>query len=290
LGTKKENHFFRCIDKIVSRNIDKQLLDINDFKKASDNIVCQSLFGSNGENLCIFERIHYEFVNNKDVLKTDFYQEYKNHLHHSYQNAPECSLNYLVDKHQNDNYNIIDDQIPHWTGPFRFIISYLIPNLLSIILSFQDIRTTLINEFKSKYFDIYSKTSYLHYCVIEHIRMFNTININMQRTVNKDMKYHGMNLKSGDQIFILFSSILRNPDDFFDPDTFNPDRWSTKDIESQNMVFSVGPQQCPSINITPLYYKIIIHKLLTNFSYKGVEPKLKSKKIIYVNPYDIKFY
>ena len=82
------------------------------------------------------------------------------------------------------------------------------------------------------------------------------------------MSYYGMNLKSGDQIFILFSSILRNPDDFSDPDTFNPDRWSTKDIKSQNMVFGIGPQQCPSINITPLYYKIIIHRLLTNFIYK----------------------
>lgn len=290
LGTKEDNHFFKCIDKIVGQNIKKQLLSIDDFKEASNNIVCQSLFGSNGDNTCVFERIHYEFVNNKDVLKTDFYQEYKNLLHQSYQNAPKCSLNYLVDIYQNDNYNIIDDQIPHWTGPFRFIISYLVPNLLSIILSFQDIHNNLINEFSNKNFDINSKTSYLHYCVIEHIRMFNTININMQRTANKDMSYHGMNLKSGDQIFILFSSLLRNPDDFFDPDTFNPDRWSTKDIESQNMVFGIGPQKCPSINITPLYYKIIIHRLLTNFTYKNVVPKLKSKKIKYINSYDIKFH
>ena len=290
LGTKKDNHFFECIERIVGQNIKKQLLNIDNFKEASNNIVCQSLFGSNGDNICVLERIHYEFVNNKDVLKTDFYQEYKTHLHQSYQNAPECSLNYLVGKYQNDNYNIIDDQIPHWTGPFRFIISYLVPNLLSIILSFKDIHTNLMNEFKNKDFDINSKTSYLHYCVIEHIRMFNTININMQRTANKDMSYHGMNLKSGDQIFILFSSLLRNPEDFFDPDTFNPDRWSTKDIESQNMVFGIGPQQCPSINITPLYYKLIIHRLLTNFTYKGVEPKLKSRKIKYINSYEIKFY
>jgi len=120
--------------------------------------------------------------------------------------------------------------------------------------------------------------------------MFNTININMQRTANKTMKYNGMNLVKGDQIFILFSSILRDPNLFSKPDNFKPERWVNKDIESQNIVFSIGPQQCPSKNITPLYYKIIIHRLLTKFAYNSVEPKLKSKKITYINPYDIKFY
>lgn len=290
LGTKQTNHFFECINSIIEKNIVKQPLNISDFKVISSNIVCQSLFGSNGKNLCIFEKIHYEFINNKDVLKTKFYQDYKNHLHQSYKSAPKCSLNNLVNQYQNDSYNVIDDQIPHWTGPFRFIISYLIPNLLAIILNFKDIYQKLMFELKKKDFDINSKTSYLHYCVIEHIRMFNTININMQRTANKTMDYYGLKLNKGDQIFILFSSILRNSNDFSEPDTFNPDRWSNKDIKSQNMVFSVGPQQCPSINITPLYYKTIIQRLLTNFNYNGVEPKLTSKKINYINPYDIKFY
>lgn len=290
LGTKNENNFFDCINGIVNRHITKPLLTINDFKIASNNIVCQTLFGENGENLCIFEKIHYEFINNKDVLKTKFYQNYKNHLHKSYKKAPKCSLNYLVNNYQNNNYDVIDDQIPHWTGPFRFIISYLIPNLLCIILNFDDIKQKLMTEFKQKKFDIDSKHSYLHYCVIEHIRMFNTININMQRTANKTMKYNGLNLVKGDQIFILFSSILRDPKLFSEPDNFKPERWVNKDIESQNIVFSVGPQQCPSKNITPLYYKTIIYRLLTKFAYNGVEPKLKSKKITYINPYDIKFY
>ena len=35
----------------------------------------------------------------------------------------------------NDDIKVIDDQIPHWFGPFIFIISFLIPNLMCIILN-----------------------------------------------------------------------------------------------------------------------------------------------------------
>ena len=36
----------------------------------------------------------------------------------------------------------------------------------------------------------------------------NTINVNIQRTVNKTMIYNNIKFIKGDQIFILFSSIL----------------------------------------------------------------------------------
>ena len=37
--------------------------------------------------------------------------------------------------YKNNILNVIDDQIPHWFGPFIFIINYLIPNLLCIIVN-----------------------------------------------------------------------------------------------------------------------------------------------------------
>lgn len=289
LGTKKETPFFNCIEKIINQYIKTPLLTIDDFYRVSNNIVCHSIFGGNGKNLCVYENIHNQFINNDDVLNTEIYQKYINHLHTTYQEEPECSLAKYVNKYKNDKLDIIDDQIPHWAIPFRFIINYLIPNLLCIILNFEDIYTKLITEIRHPNFDINSKTSYLHYCIIEHIRVFSTININTQRTVNKTMNYHGMKLKKGDQLFMLFSSILRNSKDFPDPDTFKPNRWKNKDINSQDFVFGVGPQQCPSKKMTPIYYKQIIYHLLTKFNYKSVTPKLKNKKIYFINPYTISF-
>ena len=222
-------------------------------------------------------------------MNTDFYKKYKLDLHNSYNTSPSSSLLYYANLYKNDTLNIIDDQIPHWFGPFIFIINFLIPNLLCIIINFEDIYQKLLNEINNNNFDIFANNTYLHYCVIEHIRLFNTININIQRTIKEDMIYNNINFKKEDQIFILFSSILRNRQQFYEPDTFIPERWEDKSVTEQDIVFGIGPQQCPSKNITPIYYKSIIYHLLKTYTYKGVYPKLYSKQLYFINPYDISF-
>ena len=107
---------------------------------------------------------------------------------------------------------------------YKYLANKL-PNLLCIILNFEDIYEKLLSEINYKEFDIHNKNTFLHYCVIEHIRLFNTININIQRTVKHDMIYNGIKFKENDQIFILFSSILRNKEEFHNPDYFIPERW-----------------------------------------------------------------
>ena len=167
--------------------------------------------------------------------------------------------------------------------------SFLIPNLLCCILNFEDVKNKILDEIRDDNFDLFSKRTYLHYCMIEHMRLFNTININIQRTAEKDMDYHGINFKKDDQIFILFSNILRDEKEFKEADRFIPSRWENKSIEDQDIVFSVGNQQCPSKNISPLYYKAIIYHLIKNFNYEIEKPKLSSNKLYFINPYDIKF-
>ena len=289
LGTNKINPFFLCIQDIIEKNIKNPLLNIDDFKQISFKIVSDIIYGSNGENTKLLKQFVKETNMGTNIMKSDFYKKYIRHLHKSYKTAPECSLLYFANMYKNDNLEIIDNQIPHWFGPFIFMISFLIPTLLCIILNYKDVYNKLINEISNDYFDIYSKESYLHYCVIEHIRLFNTININIQRTVNKDMNFDGINFTKDDQIFILFSSILRNEKEFKNPDQFIPDRWVTQKIENQNIVFGVGPQQCPSKQISPFLYKIIIRHLLLSFNYSNVTPKLYNKDIYFINPYDIRF-
>lgn len=288
LGTNKMNPFYDCISNIVKNNINQPLLTVDDFKNVSSKIVADSLYG-NPNKAEFIENINNKFVNDSNVMKTKEYQEYKKDLHLRYESSPKCSLLYYTKLNINDMLDVIDDQIPHWTAPFIFMFNYLIPILLCIIINYKDVHKKLLSEIKKEDFDINSKNTFLHYCVIEHIRLFNTININMQRTANKTMDYHGMSLKEGDQIFLLFSSILRNKEEFTDPDYFIPERWESKSIESQDIVFGVGPQKCVSKNITPVYYKSIIYHLLTQYNYKSVFPKLEKKKLYFINPYDIKF-
>ena len=285
LGTHYFNDYIKILPDIIINNLEKPLLNIKDFKEKSFNLSSIIIYGMNKEK--IIKEFILKFVINKKNIKNEkvLYKKYRDTL----KDYTKISLLKLSDKFKNDNQTIIDDQIPHWFGPFVFIISFLIPNLLCVILNFKDIYNKLLNEINNDNFDIFSKNSYLHFCVIEHIRLFNTININIPRTVNENMNYHNINLKKNDQIFMLFSSLLRDKNTYNNPNYYKPERWFNKTIDEQNRVFGIGPQQCPSIQITPIIYKSIIYHLLKTYQYKDVYPKLKSKELYNINPYTIKF-
>lgn len=289
LGTNKPNPFFSCINVLIQKNIKTPLLNINDFKESSFDIVSDLIYGSKGENKEMLKKFVELANSDTDVKKTSFNDTYIKHLHNSYKTAPKCSLLYYANLYKNDNLNVIDDQLPHWFGPFIFIISFLIPNILCIILNNKDLYKKIKNEINYDYFDIYSKTTLLHYCVIEHIRLFNTINVNIQRTVNKNIQIDNIQLKKNDQIFMLFSSILRDENKFKNPDEFLPNRWGKRDVKEQEIVFGIGPQICPSKQISPFLYKTIIRHLLISFNYSDVKPKIYNKELFYINPYDISF-
>ena len=103
------------------------------------------------------------------------------------------------------------------------------------------------------------------------------------------MIYEDINFKRGEQIFILFSSILRDEKMFDNPDNFIPERWYGKSVEQQDFVFGVGPQQCPTKRISPIFYKAILYNLLMNYKYKSTQPILKSRELYFINPYKIRF-
>lgn len=291
LGTKHINDFYKCIPDIIKRNINNPPLNVNDFTNISFNIVSNTIYG-NITNADLLKNFVL-YVNNDAIsesfLKSNLYEKYTKNLQHIYYNAPICSLLYYANLYKNDELNIINDQIPHWFFPFILVINFLIPNLLCILLNYKENYNKLLKDINKPNFNIQSKKTYLHYCVIEHIRLFNTVNTNMQRTVLNDMKYENINFKKGDQIYLLFSSILRNVKQFHKPDEFIPERWANKPIDEQDIVFGVGPQQCPSKQLTPIYYKLIIHHLLTNYKYKSVKPILKNKELYFINPFEIEF-
>jgi len=294
LGTKSPTFFFDCIQDIIQKNITKPLLNIDDFKLISFQIISSSIYGNNlntNEGANMLKDFIHNINKTNNLLETSFYEKYIQHLSSSYTNAPKCSLLHYADLYRNDTADVINDQIPHWFAPFIFIISFLIPNMLCIILNFKDIYIKIKAEINKPDFDIYSKRTYLHYCVIEHIRLFNTINISMQRTVEHNITYHELELKKGDQLFILFSSILRDEKVFSQPDEFMPDRWYNNTIDEQNIVFGVGPQQCPSKQISPIYYKTILYHLLKKYDYKCISPVLRNKNenLYFINPYEIRF-
>lgn len=292
LGTNNWILFFNCIYPMIDNRINNAPLKQKDFEKLSYNIVSDLIFGIKN-NLPDLLQKYFHLPKDENFVKNKFYNQYNKILKESYQKAPKCSLLYYSDKFNKFKDNIRDDQIPHFFVPFIFIINYLIPNLMCIIYNFPEIHNKLMLEIKNEKVDVekylMSKNTYLHFCVVEHIRLFNLLNINIQRKAKKDMNYYGINFKKGDQIFLLFSSILRDENRFKNPDVFLPERWENKSIKQQEFVFGIGPQRCPSKEITPMVYKNIIYQILVKFKLQVVKPKLKTREIFYINPYEIEF-
>lgn len=293
LGTRAMTLFFKCLTEIIDTHLIKAPLLQKDFEKISYPLISNIIFGSDDKIYSDTLRKFFYLKKDSNFQKNNYFQEYQKLLRKSYKIAPKCSLLHYAKIFNQDTKLVRDDQLPHIFGPFIFIINYLIPNLLCIILNFSDIYQKLMLEIegnKANYEEyIASKNTYLHHCIIEHIRLFNTININIQRTVGKTMLYHGLDLKKGEQIFILFSSILRDPIKFKDPDFYKPERWKSKSVLEQEIIFGIGPQQCPSKEITPLVYKHIIYKILKKYKLEVVKPQFKSKKLYFINPFDIEF-
>ena len=109
------------------------------------------------------------------------------------------------------------------------------------------------------------------------------------RETKKDIYIDNFKLQKGSEVLILFSSILRNPDMFEKPNSYNPSRWNNKSIDEQNIVFGVGAQECPSINFTPFIYKQYIHVLLTKFKFKTKENKYSLDNLPFINSFQLEF-
>ena len=267
-------------------------LKIEDWKRIAFEITATIIYGDYKSHSLLEE--FYEEYEKPGFLKSQWYQQYVQNIQ---SNKNSNSLINIMNDVANEmmknsgqkmELQVFLDQIPHIFAPTIFMIHFLIPNLMSIILNFEDIKLRIKEEINKNDFDILSKNTFLHHCVIEHIRLFNTININIQRTSKfKQRLSNGLELEEGDQIFILFSSILRDEEIFKNPDTFEPNRWETND--DPEIVFGIGKQKCISVNYTPIIYKSIIYLLLKNHDMKIVSPKLESKTIYNINPYTIEF-
>ena len=224
----------------------------------------------------------------KNIYKCPFMKIYKNKISSIYDKINETSiLNNFKIFNNNKDIDYID-QIPHCFGPFNFMINNFIPILLCIILNFNEIKNKILEEINKYNFNIYSTSTYLHFCVIEHIRMYNTISVNADRTVLEDIEIYGIKFKKGQNLLLLNTALLYDEEIYKEPNKYNPDRWINKTIDEQDEVFGHGKQQCPSKNITPLIYKSIIINLLKK-NIKLVEPKIKYEDCDKLLPFDIKF-
>tara|TARA_X000000368_G_scaffold183636_1_gene145037 strand:+ start:819 stop:2234 length:1416 start_codon:yes stop_codon:yes gene_type:complete len=276
--TKKEIDFYDIIYDSLDKNINYKLQKPDDFKNLTFNSMAVLYFGHNNVKLQKLLKNMFDFfaidtnigpktLFQKITVKRKPIENVANYIRNNNMNDSIFSRFKNYERMSSKHFDL-SNELPHWLGPYVAMIDFFFPIFLHIILKRKDVYVKIKKELNTSMLNLKSKKSYIHYCVIEFFRLFNIISVQMFRIVQNDITYKDVFFPKGTEIAINLPTLLRDENEFKNPDDFIPERWENRSIEEQHIVFGFGTQRCPSINFSPLIYKCLLHILLTKFDYK----------------------
>ncbi len=297
--TNKEIDYYDLMESSVCNNITKKIEHSNNMKEIATNIIMDLFFGHKKNELKTLLYNNYDFVDivSDLSLKTIYYKFFesgtnmKKITNYIYENELGYSIFGMYKDYEKTHNMKLDllNEIPHWIGPVAFIIRFYFPILLDTILKRKDVYDKLKAEINSGILNITNKKSYIHYCVVEFFRLYNIIFIQAVRKCLVDITIEGVFFQKNSEILTNTSTLLRDENEFPNPSHFIPERWEYKSVEDQHINFGFGTQRCPSINFTPLLYKIMLKHVLSNYEYK-LKTQSKSTEVPeWMNGYEISF-
>ncbi|XP_029636405.2 cytochrome P450 4V2 isoform X1 [Octopus sinensis] len=106
-------------------------------------------------------------------------------------------------------------------------------------------------------------------CIIKEVqRLYPSVPI-IGRVSAEDFKIGHHEVKKGTPISIVISSLHRDPQNFPDPDTFDPDRFLLEDTDRSPhafIPFSAGPRNCIGQKFAMLEEKVVISRIIHKFN------------------------
>ncbi len=297
--TNKKIDYYDLMESSICNNITKKIEHSNNMKEIATNILMDLFFGHKSNELKALLYNNYDFVDvDSDIsLKTiysklfDSRSSMKKITKYIYEHDMGYSI-FGMYKDYEKSHNIkfdLSNEIPHWIGPVGFIIQFYFPILLDSVLRRKDVYDKLMAEINSGILDLTSKTSYIHYCVVEFFRLYNIIFIQAVRKCLTNITIDGVFFSKNSEILTNTSTLLRDEKEFPNSSHFIPERWEHKSIEDQHINFGFGTQRCPSINFTPLLYKILLKHVLSNYNYKLKKQYNTNEVPEWKNGYEISF-
>lgn len=132
----------------------------------------------------------------------------------------------------------------------------------------EEIDTFLENHNGEIPFENLSELTYLNACLFEAMRLVPPF-IRPERMCTRDWQHGDLKISKGTMIMIPAWAVHRNPKEFPDPETFNPERFVKKKINPYAfMTFGTGPRNCKDHNNMYIfkYYFVILIKIEFNAS------------------------
>ncbi len=282
LNTGRDHQYMDHFNNVITSNLEYKLpMEFLEFNDSAKNITSEIVFGvyKNDTVYNIFAD-----VNKIPVGQLDISESSRELIDHRLTNPEPNTLISLLNSHamhmKKKDYLI--DQVYHFVFPMVALITIHVPRIIALIIAHDHVKNKLINTS--------SPLPYLLKCIMEALRLNSPV-ISFFRKSTKS----ALSFPSGTDFLILANPILRDPNVFERPDEYIPSRWTSTLMKSHyNIIFGLGPQQCPgrelSLNILQTYISAYITSMPRLKLIDESILFIKKPRISYaINPYKIKF-
>lgn len=106
----------------------------------------------------------------------------------------------------------------------------------------------------------------------ETLRVASILSFTFREAV-EDVEFEGYHIPKGWKVMPLFRNIHHNPENFPEPDKFNPSRFEVAPKPNTFMPFGNGTHSCPGNELAKLEILVIVHHLTTKYRWSMMGPQ-----------------
>jgi len=275
LNTDKKYHdLYPNIQKIVSTELlvffnSEENINFENLTYHARNIAMEIIFGYKDVKI-------YEIFTDTNSISKIIFSEKKTHCIISEYISKSTRKNSFISLITDDDFSKDDilkvvNQVPHWLFPMTGLINVMFLRMLYLLFT-SDWKCPEINSLDDPILDN---------IVFESLRLNNPVLTFFRKCLEKTkFKIDSENdiiFEKDEEILILSNPLLRDPNIFKDPNTFNPDRWKDSSLFRYLIMFGLSHQTCPGKNLSLLILKI---SLLTTLSHlKDTGKKIQFERL-----------
>ncbi|XP_075496935.1 abscisic acid 8'-hydroxylase CYP707A2-like isoform X1 [Primulina tabacum] len=106
----------------------------------------------------------------------------------------------------------------------------------------------------------------------ETLRVASILSFTFRETV-EDVEFNGYLIPKGWKVLPLFRNIHHSPDNFQEPEKFDPSRFEVAPKPNSFMPFGSGTHSCPGNELAKLETLVLVHHLTTKYRWSAVDPE-----------------
>lgn len=122
-----------------------------------------------------------------------------------------------------------------------------------------------------------SDAEYLHWCIMETVRMYPPVPLAAGRILGEDIEVNGVFYPKGAYVQPTTYAIHYDPKIWPEPEEFKPERWedTSKNHPAAFLGFGLGPRNCAGGKLAVQEVKLLMRTLITKYRFEKCEKTVK---------------